>query len=47
MPESLTEFDGAIAYANFTRPKARYARSEDMRNEMFEFLKQSNEAVSF
>ena len=39
MSDLLTEVDQSIAYATFNRPDARIALSEDMRQQMFEFLK--------
>lgn len=40
MSDLLTEVDGAIARATFNRPEARNALSEDMREQMLEFLKE-------
>ncbi len=40
MSDLLTEVDGPIAYGTFNRPEARNALSDDMRQQMFEFLKE-------
>ena len=40
MSDLLTEVDGSVAYATFNRPEARNALSQDMRQQMFEFLKE-------
>ena len=40
MSDLLTDVDQSIAYATFNRPDARNALSEDMRQQMFEFLKE-------
>ncbi len=40
MSDLQTEVDGPIAYGTFNRPEARNALSGDMRQQMFEFLKQ-------
>ena len=40
MSDLLVEVDESIAYATFNRPEARNALSQDMRQQMFEFLKE-------
>lgn len=40
MSDLLTEMDGPIAYGTFNRPEARNALSADMRQQLFDFLKE-------
>ena len=40
MSDLLTEVDQSIAYATINRPDARNTLSEDMRQTLFEFLKE-------